>query len=198
MSSIEPFSSAPVIASDVIDRWLGASWVELGAVAVSTTVIFAAVITYTRITGLRSFSKMSSFDFAMTVAVGSLMATTAVSSSTSLVGALVGLALLYIIQVVIALARVHLGAGAVVDNQPLLLMADGEVIEEHLRRSRVTRDDLRGKLREHGVTQWSQVTAVVLETTGECSVLTGDAIDPDLLVGVRGARRSSDPTASPS
>ncbi len=177
-------ASPPVLATDVVDRWLGASWEEIGAIALSTVVIFLAIITYTRLVGLRSFSKMSSFDFAMTVAVGSLMASTAVSSSTSLIGALVGLGLLYLVQVVIALARVHLDAERLVDNTPLLLVADGVVLEPNLQRSRVTRDDLRAKLRQQGITSWSDVTAVVLETTGDVSVLTGD-VDPELVENVR-------------
>jgi uncharacterized membrane protein YcaP (DUF421 family) len=176
------------IAADpsVVEEWLIASWGELGAVALSTVVVFLAVILYTRLAGLRSFSKMSSFDFAMTVAVGSLMASAAVSSSTALVPALVGLALLYLVQIAIALGRIHFGAEKAVDNTPLLLMDGPNVLEDNLRRARVTPADLRGKLREAGVTDPDQILAVVLETTGDFSVLSGDGpLDRSLLQGVR-------------
>lgn len=175
------------VGASVVDQWFGASWEELGAVAVSTVAIFAAVITYTRLTGLRSFSKMSSFDFAMTVAVGSLMATTAVSSSTSLLSAVVGLGLLYFVQVVIAIGRVHFKAEKLVDNTPLLLMEGPHVLDENLRRCRVTRADLRAKLREANITDADrEILAVVLETTGDISVLSGDGpLDPTLLEGIR-------------
>ncbi|MFN2557714.1 MAG: hypothetical protein ABR592_12780 [Nitriliruptorales bacterium] len=49
---------------------LGTTWATLLLAVLSTLGIFISTIVYTRITGLRSFSKMSSFDFAITVAVG--------------------------------------------------------------------------------------------------------------------------------
>jgi uncharacterized membrane protein YcaP (DUF421 family) len=54
----------------------------------------------------------------------------------------------------------------------------------------MTRSELRAKLREANVLEWSQIRAVVLETTGDVSVLHGDEggtpLDPSLLEGVDG------------
>lgn len=60
------------------------------------------------------------------------------------------------------------------DNSPLLLMDGGTILEENLRKARVTEGDLRSKLREANVTSLSQVKAVVFETTGNISVLHKD------------------------
>lgn len=175
-----------MIAASVIDRWIGASWEDLGAVAFSTVVIFLTVIAFTRVAGLRSFSKMSSFDFAMTIAVGSLMASAAASPSTSLLAAIVALGLLYAIQATIAQGRLRIGADKIVDNTPLLLMDGRDVLDDNLRRARVTSADLRAKLREANITDPDEILAVVFETTGEISVLAGDGpLDPSLLDGVR-------------
>lgn len=151
---------------------------------VSTLAIFTAVITYTRIAGLRSFSKMSSFDFASTVAIGSIMATVAVTEA-SLVNGFLGLATLFVAQVVVALLRRRTTFERLVDNQPVLLMRGPHVLEDNLRRSRVTHADIRAKLREANVTHPDQILAVVLETTGDVSVLHGEGpLDVDLLEGV--------------
>lgn len=45
------------------------------------------------------------------------------------------------------------------------------MINEHLKATKVTPDDIRAKLREANVTDLNQVRAVVLETTGDISVL---------------------------
>ena len=66
-------------------------------ILLSSTGIYLAVIVYTRIFGKRSFSKMSSFDFAMTVAVGSIIATTILSETVSLFEGAVGLLMVYIL-----------------------------------------------------------------------------------------------------
>ena len=151
--------------------------------------LFAAVILLTRINGLRSFAKMSSFDFAMTVAIGSTLASGITGSSESLTKGLVALAALFAAQAVVAVCRPRSRhVKTIVDNTPLLLMRNGEVIEEHLVEGRIAREDLAAVLRGAGVRRLSDVHAVVLETTGDVSVLAGgDGVDGALLSNVRGA-----------
>ncbi|MFP5218994.1 MAG: YetF domain-containing protein, partial [Actinomycetes bacterium] len=75
-----------------------------------------------------------------------------------------------------------------VDNPPILLMAGPEVLEGNLRHARLSRNELYSQLRLAGVQNRDQVRAVVMETTGDVSVLTtGASLDLDLLAGVRGA-----------
>ncbi len=166
---------------------LAVGWTELGMAVLSAAVIFVAVITYTRLAGLRSFSKMSSFDFASTVAIGSTMASVGMSQSSLPVGLAV-LATFYVMQVVVALLRRRSNINRVVDNQPLLLVARGRLLHDHLAATRVTVEDVQSKLREANVGTWDQVHAVVLETTGNISVVHGGPPpDPGLFSGVRGA-----------
>ncbi|MEY9214777.1 DUF421 domain-containing protein [Thermobifida halotolerans] len=168
---------------------------QLLLVLVSTIGIFVTVITYTRIAGLRSFSTMSSFDFAMTVAVGSLMATVAVAQ-VSLVEGMTALAVLYLTQVAVALLRRFSPFKSAVDNTPLLLMVDGTMLRENMRKARVTRDDIVSKLRSANVRDMESVRAVVLETTGDISVLHGPGQpDRDLFGDVRDGHRIGGPDA---
>ena len=169
----------------MISTELSSSWIGVGLVALSTTLMLLGIVVIVRVAGLRSFSKMSSFDFAVTVALGSLLGTVALGSS-SLVDGLVAASTLIVVQILIALGRARFGLGAVVDNRPLLLMADGKLLTSNMARARVTANDLRAKLRAANVRSYDRVDAVVLETTGDISVLHGDdALDPDLLADVR-------------
>ena len=171
----------------VSERWLSTDWEQAALVVASSIGILAAVIVVVRLSGLRSFSKMSSFDFAITIATGSIIATTAATSSSLANGAL-ALAVLYLCQWAIAQVRRRTSFGSTVfDNQPLLLMVDGAMIDENLTHARVTRDDVRAKLREANVLRLEDVRAVVLETTGDVTVLHGEGpVDEELLHGVRG------------
>ena len=171
--------------------WVSAPWSTLGWVALSTLVAYAAMIGYTRLTGLRSFAKMSAFDFAATIAIGSMAASMALQSSVTLATGAVGLGTLFGLQALVAFLRTRSDAFEEgVDNSPLLLMAGPEILHDNLRLGNVSLDDLRGKLREAGVVRRDQVLAVVLETTGDISVLTGhDRAEAWLFDGVRGADR---------
>jgi uncharacterized membrane protein YcaP (DUF421 family) len=164
---------------------LGASASELATGAIAAIAIYLAVILATRVSGLRSFSKMSAFDFAMTVAIGSLIATAAAGQA-PLATVVVGVAVLYVGQFTVAVLRSHRSLRGALDNSPLLLMDGDRILDDNLARARVTLDDLNGKLREAGVLRYDQVRAVVFETTGDVSVLHGQGpLDAELLRGVR-------------
>lgn len=170
--------------------WLTTTWTNLLMVVFTTVAIYVTLIAYTRVAGLRSFSKMSSFDFAMTVAIGSLIATTILTKDPPLIQAMVALAMLYILQMSVARLRGKSKTFSfMVDNEPLLIMKGTEVLDKNLKEAKMTHDDLRSKLREANVTRLSQVKAVVMEATGDVSVLHNDdedhELDEVLLKGVR-------------
>lgn len=169
---------------------LGASWQTLAVVAISTAGGYLALIAFSRVAGLRSFSQMTNFDMAATVAFGSMLATTALNSSTPLLVGVVGLGVLFGTQWLLAQARRLRGPERVVDSDPLLLMSGDKVLSKHLAIAQMTPSDLRAKLRLAGVTRYNQVGAVVLEVTGAVSVLVKNPDDPpmepDLFASVRG------------
>jgi uncharacterized membrane protein YcaP (DUF421 family) len=141
-------------------------------VIVGTIVLYALIIMYTRIFGLKSFSKMTGFDFLNTVAIGNLLAMSAATSSPSLfVGALL-IGLLYLLNYLITyMTFKSKTVRELMGNTPVLLMRDGKVLHENLKKTKVTEDELRGKLREANVIEMSEVLAVILETTGDVSVM---------------------------
>ena len=178
----------------MLSEWFDTAPIGILAVILSATGVYLIVITLTRLSGLRSFSKMSSFDFVMTVAIGSIVASTVLLKDPPLLRAAFALAAVFGLQYGIAWLRERSSDfSGLVDNEPLLLMDGADVLEENLRKARVTKDDLRAKLREANVLDPSEVRAVVLETTGDISVLHGDPdgtpLNPDLLRNVRGAER---------
>lgn len=172
-------------------NWLVTTPARLLLILFSTVIIYSSVILFTRVNGLRSFSKMSGFDFAMTIAVGSIMATTIMSERPSILEGASALAALFACQRFVSWARTRRDASFVVDNEPKLLMANGELFEDALSEARVTKADLYAKLREANVLNLSEVRAVVLETSGDISVLHGPGLEADLLTGVLGRERAA-------
>ena len=171
--------------------WIYSSWSAVLMVILSTLGIYVALIAFTRVAGLRSFSKMSSFDFAITVAFGSIIASTILAKDPPLFQAIIGLASLFAIQMTVSNLRGSTSfMTTLVDNEPLLLMRGEDILDDNLRKAKVTHGDLRAKLREANVTKLSQVHAVVMESTGDIAVLHNDSddheIDDVILKGVRG------------
>lgn len=175
-------------------NWMSASPDALLGVALSTVAVFFGLLSIVRLVGLRSFSKMTGVDFAVTIAIGSILASTLLSKRPPLLQGLTAVALLFALQAIISFLRSRSQlACRLADNQPLLLMAGAEVLRDNLRRARVSESDLRAKLREANVLDPREVRAVVFEATGDVSVLHGDPDGPPLdrwlVEGVRDAER---------
>ena len=144
------------------------------------------IVILIRIVGLRSLSKMTTFDFIMTIALGSLLAAGGQATEwSSFAQIAVAIVTLFSVQVTAALVRRSSDtAETMLQNQPVILMRDGVIDEQALEQTRVARSDLIAKLREANVLEMSKVRAVVLESTGDVSVLHGDVLEDALLDGV--------------
>lgn len=142
-----------------------------------------------RIVGLRAFSKATAFDFAATIATGSLIAQAGTRSEWSeFVQAMAAIGAIFLIQYLLARGRLAWsGFQKAIDNEPLLLMCDGQFLEDAMRGARVTRATLMEKIRASKAGRIADIHAIVLETNGDISVLTSQETGPELLEGVRGA-----------
>ncbi len=166
---------------ELINKWVLTTPSDISMVIISSIVIYSTIIIYTRIFGLRTFSKMSAADFAMTVAIGSLFASTISSPQPALLLGMVALGCLHAGQWLFAFLRKKSRfISRIVDNEPLLLMAGSRIIDKNLNRANVTRSDLFAKLREANAFNYDQILAVVFETTGDISVLHSNQTDKTL------------------
>jgi len=134
--------------------------------------IFTIIIIITRIFGLRTFAKMSSFDFASTIAVGSILAAIILNKDQSIFkGALALLCVIAYQTLFSYLVRKKYWFKKLFTNKPQLLMKDGEIFYENLESCNIGVSDLMAKLREANVHKINEVQAVVFESTGDISVL---------------------------
>jgi len=174
--------------------WIVSGPLPLLMVIVTAAAMYLALIVMTRLAGVRSFSKMSGFDFAVTVSIGSVLASVILTKDPPLAQGVMALAVLFALQMGVAILRVHSHRfEGSTNNKPRLIMANGRILCDQMVKARITEKDLLGKLREANVLDFSQVDAAVAETTGDISVLhrsRGDTpLSASLLEGVIGADR---------
>lgn len=172
--------------------WVVTTWSSLLMILITAIGIYIFLMLCVRLAGLRSFARMSSFDFAITVATGSLLAATLLNQDPPLLRGMMGVLALFAIQYVVSWLRRHTTImSTLVDNQPLILMAGPQVIAENLDQVRMTTGDLNSHLRLAGIIDPKQVLAVIMETTGDISVLRADnehfMLEPELIADVRDA-----------
>lgn len=161
-------------------------WPALLRTVLVGSLAYATLILFLRISGKRTLSKMNAFDFVVTVALGSTLATIALSADVALAQGALALALLVALQFVITWSSVRWRwIRRVVTGEPTLLLYRGEYLPAALRRARVSEEELRAAVRAKGVPAIEQVEAMVLETDGSFSVIgRGDDPKASSLAGI--------------
>lgn len=148
------------------------SWAGLARTVVVGVAAYGLLIAMLRASGKRTLSKMNAFDFVVTVALGSTLATVLLNRSVPLAEGVAALALLICLQYAITWLAVRVPAvQALVKSEPTLLLHDGCYLDQALKRQRVTRDEVLAALRQSGMDDPAGARSVVLETDGSLSVI---------------------------
>lgn len=172
----------------VVSSELGISWEEAGIVVVIGVAIYAAALVGARLFGQRQFASLSTHDLVFVFALGSIIGRV-VLVRTSLAGAVVGLATMFTLHALMSrLYRSNRRIHELIQNPPLLLVADGRPVRSQLQRGRMGQFELRQLLRQQGYGTFEGLRAVVLEPTGRLSVIESDTpVAEEFLEEVDGA-----------
>ena len=133
---------------------------------------YLALVVALRISGKRTLTKWNAFDLVVTIALGSVLATTLTSDQVSLTQGVVALVLLIALQFSITWLSVRSALlRRWTKSSPRLLLREGRFDDAALREERVTRSEVLAAIRSAGIGETECVAAVVLETDGSVSVI---------------------------
>lgn len=133
---------------------------------------YVALVFWLRVSGKRTLSKWNVFDFVVTIALGSILASVIISKSVALLEGILAFVVLIGLQYLITWLSVRSSKfAALVKAEPTLLLSDGEYCTAALKSQRVTKSEIRAAIRGAGILAIEDVAAVVLETDGSFSVL---------------------------
>ncbi|HEY6744354.1 MAG TPA: YetF domain-containing protein [Mycobacteriales bacterium] len=156
------------------------TWNDLLRIAVLGVCGYAALILLLRISGKRTLAKLNAFDFVVTVALGSTLATVLLSSDVSLVDGVAALAVLIGMQYAVTWSSVRsTRVRRFVRSEPTLVLYRGRLLPDALRRERLTESEVFQVLRQQGKAAVADVPALVFETDGSFS-LVSDTDGPTL------------------
>ncbi|WP_156839830.1 DUF421 domain-containing protein [Novosphingobium aquimarinum] len=151
------------------------SWDRIFAVVIAAVAVYLAIVVVVRISGKRTTANFNSFDWLITVTIGSLASSGILLPDIAVADALAAILTLTLCQYGITWAvRRSDMIGSVVKAEPLLLLNRGQVLQDNLDKARISVAELRAVLRGKGFADAEQAVWVVLETNGEVSVMGGD------------------------
>lgn len=172
------------------------SWDNIIRVVSVGILAYAGLVIMLRISGNRTLSKMNSFDLVVTVAFGSTLSTILVNKNVTLATGLAALALLVVLQLAITWCSVRFRlVSSIVKTAPTVLLLEGELRYDALKRVRVTGEEVMAAVRRQGRGSLADIDAVILESDGSLSVIpTSQAGNRSAYDGL--ARPGSDSSAT--
>jgi len=134
---------------------------------------FLLILLITRAVGRRELSSMEPFDLILLVVIGDLVQQGVTQSDYSLTGATTVLVTMAVLVVATAwlsfrFARLR----PLLEGEPTLLIADGEILARNLRRERMTVGEIRAEARLQSIGSLKDIRYAVLETNGKISFIT--------------------------
>ncbi len=151
---------------------LFSGWNELARTVVVGTLSYIAVVLLLRGAGKRALTKMRAYDFVVTVALGSSLATALLSSQVKIDKAVIGVALLLGLQRLFAWLSTRWGwFHDLVNNEPTLVFHQGRMLEKAIENLNLTSQEIRAAVRSQGKGDLEEIEAVVVETDGSFSVI---------------------------
>lgn len=148
------------------------SWDSIIRTAVITVLAYIAIVILLRISGKRTLSKLNAFDFIVTIALGSTLATVLLNKSVALADGVLAFFLLIALQFVITFLSVrNKTISRLVKSTPSLLVYKGEFLDDALKKERVNENEVHAVIRQHGLSSIKEVGAIVLETDGSMTLI---------------------------
>ena len=137
-----------------------------------SVVVYLFLLVAFRFTGKRQVGQLTPFDLVVLLIISNVVQNAVIGNDNSLGGGLIGaVAILALNYVVAEVAYRSKRARRLLESQPTLLIHNGRVLHENLRRERITMDDLLAALRRAGVVEPAKTRFAVLEENGSISVI---------------------------
>jgi uncharacterized membrane protein YcaP (DUF421 family) len=139
-----------------------------------TVYVFFLILLVTRAVGRRELSSMEPFDLILLVVIGDLIQQGVTQSDYSLTGTTTVIATMATLVVTTAYVSFRFRRlRPLLEGEPILLMADGRLLEKNLRRQRMTVEEFRAEARQQSIATLDDIDYAVLETNGRISFISG-------------------------
>ena len=136
-----------------------------------TVFLYSVLIVVIRLLGKRQIGQMEPSEFVVTMLVANLATIPMEEPGIPLTEALIPIGTVVILEIALAfLSMKSIRLRKLLCGKPVILIENGKLLQENLRRCRLTMDELTGHLREKDVLDLQSVQYAILETNGNLSV----------------------------
>ena len=136
-----------------------------------TIVLYLTLVAVIRLMGKRQIGQMEPSEFVVTMLAANLASIPIQDGAIPLFTGIVPIVTILGIELVLSsLCLRSMGLRRLLCGKPVILIDQGRILQQNLRKTRVTLDELTGHLREKDVMDLGAVQFAILETNGNLSV----------------------------
>lgn len=144
-------------------------------IIISSVAVYLFIIVAIRIFGKKELAQLSIIDLVFILLISNSVQNAMVGTNTTLGGGLVAAGSLFIINFLLKLIMYRFPKfGRFVQGEAILLIYKGKLNEKNMAKAKLTLDELKEAIREHGVLSIEKVDLAVLEMDGNISVLSDE------------------------
>jgi uncharacterized membrane protein YcaP (DUF421 family) len=141
-------------------------------IAVRGAALFAFIYLLTRVIGRRELSSLEPFDLILLIVLGDTIQQGLTQDDYSVTGAVIAVGTIAALQVATSWVAFRFRwARRVLNGEPIVLMQDGRVLEQNLRRERLTTQELAEAARGEQIASLQDVQWAVFEPSGKISFI---------------------------
>jgi len=136
-----------------------------------TVILYLVLIAAMRLLGKRQIGQLEPSEFVVTMLVAELATLPLQSPSTGMSAAIIPIVIILVLELGLSiLSMKSIPVRKLLCGKPVILIENGHLLQDNLRKNRLTLDELTGHLREKDVLDISSVQYAILETSGNISV----------------------------
>lgn len=140
-------------------------------VLIRSFISFCALLLLVRLMGKQQVAELTFFDYVVGITIGSIASTLSVSVNQNTLATLAGMALWTFLPILLGYLSLHnVWIRKVVEGEGTVVIENGKILEDNLRKIRITIDDLISQLRTKGVFNITDVEFALFESNGKLSL----------------------------
>jgi uncharacterized membrane protein YcaP (DUF421 family) len=141
-------------------------------IALRAIVLYVFVVFVMRMVGRRELSTLTPFDLVLLIVLGDAIQQGLTQDDYSVTGAVIAVSTLALMQVVTSYLSYRIRPfRKVLKGEPIVLIQDGKLLKQNLRRERMTADDVAEEMRAQEIATFDQVQWAILESNGTISFI---------------------------
>jgi uncharacterized membrane protein YcaP (DUF421 family) len=146
-------------------------WESVGHIALCAITAYFVLFLFIRISGKRTLSKLTAFDFVVTITLGSTLSSMILTKVTIVEGA-TALAIIILLQYLLAwTAKESKVLEKLINSSPTLVFYQGKFLKEAMDKEVLTEEEVYAEIRKFRMLNVNDVEAVVMELNGELTVI---------------------------